>query len=118
MSENGKTAAFYIVRNGWVDVAEEIWPSIQNVNVETRQQETLLHAAVASESVDMVRLCIERGARMDVSDIFGHTAFSLAFWGMRRNVVSLLIAYGCTRNMVRMWQHQLYRMWHPLGSCP
>ena len=77
----------------WAMRGRPVWPGAWQTN-----QSTLLHAVVNMELNDMVRLFVDKGARVDAFEENGLTPLGVAVWRGNDDAVRLLLERGANPN--------------------
>lgn len=92
--KNGKSALMYLIENGDVSRVAKILSDRPdyNVNERTKSGETPLMFAVRSGKERMVRLFLDRGAKVNLTDDDGRTAFMIALDLGKKSVVDLFLS--------------------------
>lgn len=97
-SNEGRTMLHLAAERGNVNVVQYFLEG-EGFNIEARTQfgDTPLHAAVATEHVDVVRLLLQRGANPNAINLGRLTPLHLAARGDSAEIVNLLIQYNADR---------------------
>ncbi len=96
----GWTALVWAVNAGQTDVAEFLINNNANVNVKYgRQNQSLLHSAIQTDSVKLIELLIEKGINVNVKNRAGQTPLYAAVLRGRVDVVKFLLDKGADVNV-------------------
>lgn len=87
---DGWTALHYAATGRSKAVLEHLLRGGANVNSTTETASTALQAAVERDDMDSVRLLLDSGARMDLRQSDGSSAFDLAAAGGNKEIIQLL----------------------------
>ena len=100
-------------RRAWRKAVEHRWmPQIQEMMTEridlsaplTAQKETPLHLSISRGDTDLVRVLINAGASVNVTDYMGTSPLGLAVWTEHIELSQLLLQSGADVNSVDQWR--------------
>jgi uncharacterized protein len=97
----GRTALFYAIQDGNLDIATELIGSGADVNAQDKNLETPLHFAARAFNPDATKLLLDNGAKVDALDSNGNTPLSTAVFESRGrgSVIELLTQSGADKNL-------------------
>ena len=109
------TALVWAVNAGQIEVAEFLINNNSDVNIAYgRQNQSLLHQAAQTDSVELIELLIDKGIDVNVKNRTGQTPLHLACRSGNKEVVELLIDKGADVNAKAQSQNQFITVRKPL----
>jgi ankyrin repeat protein len=82
-------------------LVELMLTQVNFLSVKNRLKNTLIHSAIASYHIDLVKHLVEQGVELEARDLNGDTAFSKAYWMLETELVDLLSSLGSNPLLVQ-----------------
>jgi ankyrin repeat protein len=90
-------AFYYAVQNGYTEIVENLVKRLdkESINYKIHNDITILHLAAEIGHTEIVKILLNNGARLDIKNIDGTTAFvSAVLYGNKKDLIKLFLDYG------------------------